>query len=190
MSDKPLYRTQKAPRVSNNAFKDEKVWLPKKTSELLREIAYDLQVPMSRLIAIAVDNELDQTPAFRYPCEMPTSKYNEYQYAEEAQRLFDFLKSFPSGTGIDTLMLCRRDMGIESRSTLMCAYRELLERGVIEMFKPKNSQYYKAKDYQRVRVVGFSKKELLQKKYKKIEGESTRYQRPITDDDIEREDET
>jgi hypothetical protein len=120
----------------NNPFALIKVFFPKGTEDILREKSKASGLPMSRLIAIAVDNELDTPVPFNYQCELPSSVFVEFAYAEEAQKIARFLLRFPSGTGRDTLMLCRRDIGVPDRATFMYAYRELLQADMIEEFKP------------------------------------------------------
>lgn len=171
---------------ANDAFEVVKVYIPKGTHQLLKEASEDLETPMSRLMAIALDNELDADVPFNYPCPMPDAPYVEYAYANEAGKIMRFLEHFPTGTSVDTLMLCRRDIGIESRAVFMLAYRELLEKNMIEDFKPTNTKFKYGPDYKRVRAVGVEPKELRKKKFKRIEGESTRNQRVITDDQIDR----
>ena len=181
---KPRFRQK---YEANDAFEEVKVYIPKETMLILREASEELATPMSRLVAIALDNELDAPTAFNYPCPMPESPYVEYAYAAEAGKILRFLEKFPVGTSVDTLMLCRRDIGIESRAEFMLALRELFEKNMIEEFKPTNTKFRYGPDYTRIRAVGVEPKELKKKRFKRIEGESTRYQRVIKDDDVERQ---
>lgn len=94
---------------------------------------------MSRLIAIAIDNELDSPAPFTYLCEESKAPYMEYAYVDEAGRLLRYMQAeFPAGATIQTIMLCRRAFGILSRVDVMLAYRELLKTGMIEKFEKLN----------------------------------------------------
>ena len=180
----PSYRSPRKPYDPNDAFDCIKAYLPKGTIKILREMSLDLQLPISRLVAIAVDNELDVQNAFNYPCAMPTSPFVEFAFADEAGKLLNFMAKFPTGVSTDTLLLCRRDIGIESRAEVMLAYRELLEKGLIEEFRPTKTRFAYHKDYRRVRVKDVAAKDLRRPRYKRVEGESTRHQQRIRDEDI------
>lgn len=125
-------------RKPNAAFEEVKVFLPKSVMEKIRKKAEETNIKMSRLIALAIDNELDAIIPFTYHCPMPTAPYIECAFQMEAGRVLKYLKdNFDNGTGVESLVICRRDMGIESRETVMFAIRELLEVKMIEVFKPK-----------------------------------------------------
>jgi hypothetical protein len=169
----------------NDAFCQERVLIPHETRAFLKDLSQNTGITMSRLIAIAIDNERDQgEAAFHYPVNLPKTEYVEYVFADEAKKIYDFLVKFPTGTAKDTLMLCRRDFGIKSRSAFCEGLRELLKSGVVEEFKS-NTFGYVSKEGTRLRVVGAKRP----KKFKRIEGEPTRHQRKIEDDDIDRGDE-
>lgn len=151
--DKPKYRNRKKPgsyQAGDGIFEPVKVYLPKGTITLLRQKAYELNQPLSRLCAIAIDNELDQESAFAYPCDVPINPpYIEYEYVDEAGKLLRFLEGLPRGTTVDSLMLCRRDYGIPLRSTVMLAYRELLAKQMIKI----TEEQYKKHRYPHVEAV-------------------------------------
>lgn len=172
----------------NDAFERVVIYVPKGTAALLRQASADLETPMSRLAAIAIDNELDAHAPFNYPCPMPEAPYVEYAYATEGGKIMRFLEHFPQGTSLDTLMLCRRDMGIESRAEFMLGYRELLEKNMVEMFRPMKTKFAYGSDYFRVRPVGVDPKVIQKKRFKRIEGEPIRGIHQIKDDQIVRED--
>jgi hypothetical protein len=171
-------KTEKKPE--HDAFTMVKVYLPNDTVKLLKRRSEEDQIPVSRLIAIAVDNELDTVKPFQYPCDTPDVPYQEYLYAKEAKAIIDFLMKFPHGTSIDTLMLCRRDIGIADRDTLMLALRELSAKKMIEEFAPSAS--VRNKVYSRIRVAGDLVKQPT--KFKRIEGEDIKHLRRIKDEEI------
>lgn len=122
-------------QTENDPFVRIQVYVPKSIFGILEEQSEKHGLPISRLACIAIDNELDAPAPFNYLCLMPTNTYIEGAYIEEAQKLSRFLMKFPNGTGRDTLMLCRRDVGVLDRGTFMLAYRELMEVGIIEEVK-------------------------------------------------------
>jgi hypothetical protein len=119
-----------------NPFEGIQVFLPKSIKGILQETSERMGLPMSKLTAIAIDNELDSPVPFAYNCLLPSSVFIPNAFAAEAARIVSYLMRFPSGTGRDQLMLCRRDMDIPNKETFMYAYRELLEVGIIEEVPP------------------------------------------------------
>lgn len=120
-------------------------FLPPSLLQKIKKVAAERDIPAARIIAFAVDNEITESNVpFNYPCEMPSSPYVEYAYAEEAGRLMRFIQRFESNPmTLNQLMLCRRDIGIPSREVLMLAYRELLEKKMVEEYLPREAKYEK-----------------------------------------------
>lgn len=138
------HRPKRPPRPKNNEptpFDSIRVFLPHSDKKLLADFSAKLGLQQSRLMAMAFDNEMDQKVPFHYPCTLPTAQYIEGAYTNEASKLLRFMDNFRYGVGRDMLMLCRREMGIPSRETLMLAYRELLENNmIIEVDPPKSEK--------------------------------------------------
>lgn len=149
-----------------------KLYLPDETKKILKLKSEESGLPISRLIAIAIDNELDSPSPFTYLCSWPINEYIEYAYVEEAQKIYQYLLKFPSGIGRDLLMLHRRDIGVTNRNDLMLALRELLEKDMIEEIPvPKNAKFKKyKKDYKYIRLKHIDRASLLKRKRKKIDG--------------------
>lgn len=169
-------------KTTPDAFEKVIVYLPRKSVQILREASYEMRLPLTRLVAIAFDNELDSPKPFTYRCDMPET-YREYLYAGEASRILDFLNRAPNGADLQHLMLCRRDIGIDDRLTLMGAIQELLEKGLIKFYKPIRVTFPYDRDYKRLRVVQPDKKLMKHRKFRRIEGISTKYMRPAKDDE-------
>lgn len=158
MSDYYNLKKKKAPNPKYDKYREVfqkiTVEVSAKTAKMLTEISEERQVSVSRLVAYAIDNEFEVDVAFSFPCNLPENQpYIESEYYDEAGRLIHLIQKFPLGASIDTLMLCRRDIGIQDRKTLLLAYRELLTMALIEEFKPTSSKINYAKDYRRARVV-------------------------------------
>lgn len=117
------------------------VFLPVTTLAILRDHSRARGLPMARLIAMAVDNELDMVPPFNYPCDLPTSDYQVHLHAREAGLIMNYLAKFKKGASLDQLMLARRDIGIENRSQFLFAMRELIETGMVESFTPTYNKF-------------------------------------------------
>lgn len=122
----------KKPRL----FTDTTVLLAPAEKQLLTEWSDKLGIPQSRLLAIALDNELDQETPFHYPCTLPTTDYIPGAYMSEATKILRFLEYFRDGTGRDMLMLSRRSIGIPNRADLMLGFRELLMEKMVEERDP------------------------------------------------------
>ena len=114
------------------------VYLPVKTAEIISDIAQG-NASMSRLIAIAVDNELDAPTPFNYECELPKAPFVPYAYSTEASRLAIYIGAyFPTGATLESIMLCRRQFNVPDRLTVMLAFRELMENQILEEFEKEN----------------------------------------------------
>ncbi len=152
-------------------FVEVKSYIPRSLHNLLKYKSEVMNLPVSRLICMAVDNELDQDPAFHYPTPMPTAEYVEGAYAEEAgliMRYLEKIQEVSQGTGVDMLMLARRDIGIASRDVFMRAFRELLEVQIIEEFKPINPTFKNYSDeYRFVRIKPIEQVKIKRQRYKR-----------------------
>lgn len=165
-------------------------YLSIKTNQVLKKRAEEMGLPISKLIAIAIDNELDAPVPFNYPCLLPSNIFIEGAYVAECQRIARYLIQFPSGTGRETLMLHRRDMEIPDRDTFMLAYRELLKAGVIEeVAVPKKSKFDYPVGYRYTKLVNIDKSEIVKHKKKRLQEQMERLQAKMAevDDDEEGE---
>lgn len=156
---------KRATTKGEEPFIKVQAFLPNSLYLLLKVKADQLQLPVSRLLSIAVDNELDSETPFNYPLTMPETEYVEFAYNDEASKLMKFIERFKSGIGLDSLMLARRDIGISKRSLFMLAYRELKEVGLIEEYHPTRTVFHYAPEYMYVRA-------------KQLQNFKTRYKKP------------
>lgn len=155
----------------DNPFNERTLYVPVSLDSMLKALSEKHELPISRLICIAIDNELDVDVPFNYPCFQPESPYVEFAYAEEAGKILKFLEKFPTGTGRDMLMLCRRDIGIDSRAEFMLGYRELLEKKMIEEFRPLRTKFRYGRNYMYTRIRNVEAASLRRARYKKPESE-------------------
>lgn len=172
-------------RRENDLFEKVAPYIPRNTHAILRALSLERGLPVSRLIAIAIDNELDQEIPFSYPVDLPDT-YTEYLYAKECAALLTALQKAPAGVGRDMLVLARRDLGIADRDVLLTCLRELYDKGLAEEILPLNPKFgFFHKAYRYVRAVGLPKR---LKKYRSIEGASTKGQTVVTDQHVARGD--
>lgn len=154
----------------NSPYKKMEIHIPKAMAEIIRIKAEEVNLPMSRLICFAIDNELDSAVPFNYLVQWPMNEYIEDAYAEEAQKIYQFMMKFPSGLGRDMLMLCRRDIGIPNKNDLMLGLRELIEKDLVEETAPsKHTTFTYNKDYKYYRLKHLQRSELINKKRQQLE---------------------
>jgi hypothetical protein len=124
----------------------------KVTGDILLDLSVEMDLPISKLIAYALDNEMDCAEPFKYDVTIPDVPYREFEYADEASKLLKYLmKNFASGTGLDMLVLCRRDIGVPDKARLLLGYRELLKREMVEEFYPQHTKFRYGKNYRYIR---------------------------------------
>lgn len=123
-------------------YKKVVVYLPASLEAIVRTKALETNMPMSRLIAIAVDNEMDAVEPFHYPCEMPDD-INELDYVTEGGKLYRFIKNnygIEYATTLQSLILTRRDLNM-SRETVGIALRAALKSNNIVEVRNKNTRF-------------------------------------------------
>lgn len=98
------------------------------------------KLPISRIIAIAIDNELAREKPFELDTKMPTDDFVEHAYIDQAGALLDFMKG-REGFSIDQLLILRNDIGIPDKSVLLLALRECLAKEFVEEFKPTRHRF-------------------------------------------------
>jgi hypothetical protein len=138
----------------NDALVMNRAFVPRSIDGILRAAQAQLFLPMSRLVAVAVDNELDAPAPFTYNIDLPTNEYIELAYIDEAQKIIRYIQSkFPKGVGLDLLCLCRRDLGVPDKERFLFGFRELLRQGMVEIgVPPSNLRYTLPLDYKYVRI--------------------------------------
>ena len=100
------------------------------------------KLPMSRLIAIAIDYELQKEKPFEWDMKIPGGEYLEFTYADEAGKIVNYMRTLGSkGMSLDLLLLLRADMGIKDKNTFMQGFRECLEKKVVEPYVTNDLKY-------------------------------------------------
>ena len=117
-------------RKLSDEFEVVKVYLPRTMLEKLKEIKQQTGVNISRLCAIAVDNEIERDNPFNFDDELPES-VPEHVYAAEAGRILEYLSHVPGGLSVQAMVLLRRDMGMENKHDVLCGIAELIRAGAV-----------------------------------------------------------
>lgn len=138
----------------DDPFDMHKIYVPKSIGAKMQEVSDSLVLPVSRLFVIAADNALERADGFDLDLKTPDVPFTENAYAETAVKIFEFLRRFPGGTGIDTLWMFRREIGVTDRYTFMLGYRELIHSKMVEEFYPRNSKFRYSSNYRYVKCVG------------------------------------
>lgn len=112
------------------------VFISRKTMAILDELSKSKMLPKSRLISYAIENEMESKYPFHLDIPEPDPAV-ENEYAHEAKLIYEYLKRCPSGMGLDSLIMFRRDIGISDKKRLVGGYRELLNANMIEESWPR-----------------------------------------------------
>lgn len=105
----------------------------------LEEIVKKKQLPMSTLVAIALEYELQKEKPFDYDVSAPTQKYIDGAYYEEAQKIVNFMRKI-YGSSLEMMFILRADMGIPDKDIFNLAFREAMVSEMLEVYHPKQPQ--------------------------------------------------
>lgn len=140
--------------------------------------AAQLKLPISRLVAMAIDNELSKEKPFdNFELNFPDEEFIEYAYLEQAGKIIDYLKKV-SGFGLDQLLILRHDIGVPDKRELLLGLRESLTKGFIEGYKIKPKPWVKTEydeNYMFYRIKEDHPKE--RKKVRKLASDYSKLQR-------------
>ncbi len=102
----------------------------------IEEIAKSLGLPVSRLIAIAIEHEFEREKPFEYDMRLPKEEMIEMSYPDEGYRIIEYMKKF-SGISQDLMVILRHDMGISDRATFLLALRDCIDKKFLVEYTPK-----------------------------------------------------
>jgi hypothetical protein len=146
--------------------------ISKHANDKLRGISLYKKLTMSKLIAIAIDNELSKPKPFELDLTLPDlDDYEEFAFADQACILVDYMRKLRVGAGLDVLMLLRHDIGLPDPQQFLCAFAECLKNEVIEPFlpKPKLGMPEYPKDYFYYRVKQAISKKVVKRRTKEYD---------------------
>lgn len=134
-------------------------WIPDHQYDKIRTIAKLRKTPMSRIIGMLVDKELEENKPFDYNLSLAGDETVEYAYTNQATKLSNFLNKSDRTMGLDTLSMLRFHIGIPDRVEFLGAFNELLTKQLIEPVKPVlgHSQPPVADDYYHYIIKGSGK---------------------------------
>lgn len=159
---------KRTPRTrEDDPFQEVTANIPKSIHTILKAKSIELNQPISKLIAMALDNELEAPQPFNYPVDLPTSTFVQDAYTDESGRIFSFLEKVNYGMSLDHLLLLRRNMGIMNKSVFLLGFRELLQTNMIEDFYPEKSKFRYDTTYRYYRVKKLEQKDIKTKRKKR-----------------------
>lgn len=119
--------------TENDALDHPAINICKTTHAKLKIIAEERLIPVSKLIAIAIDNELETERPFHFKTIIPEDPpYVEGEYMKEAVKIYNWMiRWFKGGLDVQQLLLCRRDIGIENVEAFLLGFRELIKKDMV-----------------------------------------------------------
>ena len=125
-------RGKKRKHVTSEHFSIFKVYVPKRLLGKLEDVSTRTKIPVSRLFCYAVFNELELGPdMFRFDSTVPIHTSSEF--GEESLKVYRWLEFHQGGMSMDTLILCKDDIGISDKNVLVKSVRLLLDKGLAEL---------------------------------------------------------
>lgn len=166
--------------MSEKFTKSAAVNLSHKMHYRLLNTSIEMKLPVSRLLAIALDNELQKDHPFSdLLVKLPEGEMLDYAYADQAGKILSYMQvNEGTGFGIDQLILMRHDIGVPDKTELLNALKECLDKGFVEAVKPKKSKFMKTDfppGYVHYFIKGANTKE--KKKVRKKASDFAHYQR-------------
>lgn len=140
------------------------------------------KLPVSRLIAIAIDNEifecnLETEMPFYWNNKLPENDFVPNSYADQAGKLVKFLKLDSRGMSLDILLVLRHEIGIPNKEHVLYALKECLNNNLIEVFKAPESVKY-GKEFPAITLYRIkSSSPGVQKKIRKKVDDFAKYQK-------------
>lgn len=188
MTDDRLFKRGKKDRTEQDMWTKIGVAMPKSIYKKLDNFRLEKQLPISRLAAIAIANELASRNPFNFPCDLPEVPESDSPlYLKEGRKILDFLLKLPTGMAVQTLLLFWEEVGISDKELFLKALVELIQKDLIEEYtSPFTSQkmgYAKDTIYVRAKNGDGSQQK---SRFKKFEGVSLKGVRTLKDDDIDR----
>jgi hypothetical protein len=91
------------------------------------------------LISIAIEHEFEKEDPFSYDVSIPEGDYEEYAFLEPAAKIIAYLKTH-GGMSLETMVNMRDDIGVPDRDTFLLAFKESMDKGILESYKPRQTQ--------------------------------------------------
>jgi post-segregation antitoxin (ccd killing protein) len=122
--------------MSDKLMKQAVGWISKYQHKRLEEEARKKGLPLSRLVAIAIDRELERPDAFKFDMNLPTIEYVEdgFEYADEAGKILHYLRTQKEGLSLDLLLILRHDIGVPDREIFLAAFKVCIDKDFVEKY--------------------------------------------------------
>jgi hypothetical protein len=135
--------------------------------EKLEKLSKKFKVPKTRLIAIAIDKEMESKEPFKLNLGVVSSTTNEQDQAKLIQHLST------NGGFLTKEMLClfRQQIGISDIPDLLKALEELIKRDIVKVNNKKGAPYYRVNVENLDDEAKQQKIEYYKNKIKQLEGE-------------------
>lgn len=121
-------------------------------AEKLKQFSNKTDLPIARLIAIAIDNELEKEKPFDVDLKIPEVDWEEYTYSDEAGKILSYLKKYGTGIELSLLLVLRYDVGVPDKETFINAFAECIKYDCIEpylkktVYSKEERLFYRRKD--------------------------------------------
>lgn len=134
-------------------------YVSKHHKQQIMEYVYKNKIPVTRLLAYAIDQELSKDKPFdNFRYELPSDEMIEYSYIEEATKILRYMKDISGeGLGVDQIIELRHDIGVTDIDALLYGLRECVEKKFLEDYIPKVNPFQKTeypKGYKFYRITG------------------------------------
>lgn len=140
--------------------------------ELMKHV-FEMKIPVNRLLAYCLDQELAKEKPFDgYTYRLTDEVTLEYAYIDQAQLILKYMQEV-DGMGYDQLLLLRHDIGVPDINEFAFAFKECVEKGFLESYKPKKNPIQKTDypgDYRFYRLISKSVEHKRKvKRYEKLQ---------------------
>jgi len=135
-------------KATENKMTKIQAFVGKTQFEKLRYYAQTLNLPLSRLVSYAIENEIDKLKPFDLVVKLPKSiEYKPDTYAKEASKIVNFLRGQEYGMTLDLLLVLKTDIGLKSyddviNGLLECIHHKILEK---KTYRHKQGEHYRLK---------------------------------------------
>lgn len=99
-----------------------------KQKSKIEKLSKEMNLPVKRLVAIAIYKELKKDKPFEFSFDMPTDEYVENAFANEGQKILDFLDNKRNGQSLDFMALLHDDLDIDAIEIFMLGFAECLAK--------------------------------------------------------------
>jgi hypothetical protein len=112
------------------------------TKRKLEIIARKKGLPLTMLIGLLIDQELQEIEPFDFNLDLPDD-ITEHAYADEAGKIVDYISRMPNGSSFETCYLIREELGITYKLDFLGGFKECLNHNSLYEYTPKDLFNYK-----------------------------------------------